>query len=95
MGIDTFTIKTHHTILQCDVCDHVAEYEYEERKDGGVPEPEYRDKQVEMRKKQLDGWNYSYYKIESVWDSQSRFSNPDLSEMKQVLMCPMCSKENL
>ena len=94
MPIKEFTIKTHHFILQCDVCNHVEEYEYEERSDLADQEQiEYRENQAKQRKKHIEGWNYAYTKFEPIWESFMRFEQPSNSQMKQVLMCPMCSGE--
>ena len=92
MPLETFTVKTYHTVLQCDACNHVEEHVFEDKDDVIISaEPNYRAK----RKQQFDGWHYSYYKIEPVWDAHSKFTEPDKSDMAQKLLCPQCSKENL
>jgi len=93
MGLDTFTVKTYHITLTCDACGHVEEHAHEESERDNLADNV--DNRSAKRKEQLRGWNYSYYKIEPVWDAYSRFDNPDIKEMTRTLLCPKCSEENI
>lgn len=93
MGIDTYTVRTYHMSLTCDACNHTEEFVYEEKENDNFADNV--DNRTLKRKEQLHGWNYSYHKIEPVWDSHIRFGNPEPQEMKRTLLCPTCSEENV
>jgi hypothetical protein len=91
MGLDTFTVKSYHITLTCDACNHVEEYMHEENDKDNLADN--IDNRSAKRREQLCGWNYSYHKIEPVWDAYSRFDNPELKEMTRTLLCPTCSED--
>jgi len=103
MPLETFIVKTYILTLQCDACDHAEEHTVERqqnsdtatRTDLTMAQFNSAATVTEERFKQLQGWYYSYHKIEPVWDAHSRFTDPDKSDMTKKLLCPQCSKENL
>jgi hypothetical protein len=103
MPLKTFVLKTYVLTLQCDACDHGEEHTFERQQENdtasstdlSIAEFNRAATVTEERFKQLQGWHYSYHKIEPVWEAHSRFSEPDKSNMIQKLLCPQCSKDNL
>jgi len=103
MPLKTFVLKTYVLTLQCDACNHEEEHICERqqendtatRNDLTMAQFNSAATVTEERFKQLQGWHYSYHKIEPVWDAHARFDNPDIKEMTRTLLCPKCSEENV
>jgi hypothetical protein len=103
MPLKTFVLKTYVLTLQCDACNHEEEHICERqqeadtatRTDQTMAQFNSAATVTEERFKQLQGWYYSYHKMEPVWEAHSRFGEPDKLDMTQKLLCPQCSKDNL